>query len=90
MKILKTDGLVLERIKVMPITNAELNAAQKKMNQFIKIDNPTAKDIKPGVAVIIEDDGVRLMYIAFDAMKLAPCFDAHISGECKKPLQHCS
>ena len=75
MKILKTDSFVSERIKVKPITNAELDVAEKEMNAFRKIENPTFADIKPGMAVLCEvtrKSGLKYndAFIVFDSTKL--------------------
>lgn len=75
MKILDINNFVSERVKVQPITNAELDSAEKEMNTFRKIDNPSFADIKPGMAVLCEinkKSGFKYntAFIVFDSTKL--------------------
>ena len=71
MKILKTNNFISERIKVQPVTNAELNKAQNEMNNFKKIENPTFDDIKEGRAVCVRTGDKETIYIVFDSTNLS-------------------
>ena len=73
MKVLKTTDFISERIKVQPITNAELDSAEKEMNAFRIIDNPSFADIRKGNAVYVDSAGERTVYIVFD-IKTLPLF----------------
>jgi len=76
MKIRKTSSFILERVKIKPITNSELDEVKKtieEMKVFKKIDNPTFKDIKEGNVVCCDYNMNNYAYIVFDYMKL-PAF----------------
>ena len=83
MKILKTDSFVSERIKVQPITNAELDAMNFRKIKIAKIDNPVSADIKPGVAVCVKDNMTSQWHIVFDGGNLPEWADACIPAEHK-------
>ena len=75
MKVLNTYDFVSERVKVQPITNAELDKAQNEMMSFRKIENPTAEDVKAGMAVSVQDSkGNNIIYSVFDSTSLPPYF----------------
>lgn len=84
MKILDINNLVSERVKIKPITNIEWEKIKNEIC-FKKIDRPTARDIRPGTAVIIADHELRRVYIAFDVMSLTPHFYNNISEQDRKP-----
>ena len=82
MKILDTDYFISERIKVQPISNAELNAAQEEMNRIKKIENPTLDDIKEGCVVymdIFNNNMHDVIYIVFDSMRLPDYFYSKVN-----------
>jgi len=71
MKILKTNGFITERMKINPITRAELDKARQE--RFIKIDNPTFADIKPGNVVCLnlnDENDETIPFLVFDITKL--------------------
>ena len=75
MNILKTYDFIQERLKVKPITNRQLDKAQKEMMKFMKIPNPTFDDIKEGNVVHLYCEGVYFVYIVFDSMNLPDYFE---------------
>ena len=76
MKILRANDFISERIKLQPITNAELDRAKKEINAFRIIDNPKFDDIKPGMAalceIVIPSHSFTTTYIVFDSTQLPP------------------
>jgi len=84
MKILDINNLVSERVKIKPITNIEWEKIKDEIC-FRKIDKPTARDIRPGTAVIIADNELYCVYIAFDVMSLTPHFYNNIYEQDRKP-----
>jgi len=94
MKTLKTNSFLSERVKIKPITNAELDKARQEMCRFIKIENPTYNDIKEGriVCTMVCDKlystfNEKRIYIVFNPMKLPSyCHEIEIDtkGECKE------
>ena len=66
MKILKPDSFVLERIKVQPVTNADLERAQKEIEDMKPIPIPVSSiqsvdELEPGWFVQTADRFLRIV-----------------------------
>jgi len=79
MKILRANDFISERMKINPITRAELDKAQKDFARKTrkiyceKINNPTFADIRKGNGVYVDRNGECNVYIVFD-IKTLPLF----------------
>ena len=60
MKILKTDSFVSERIKVQPVTNAELDKIKDEYGRYTPIENMTYDDICQEGNVVFVYDGTDI------------------------------
>lgn len=73
MKILNTNQHISERIKIQPITNAELEQAQRSVNSVMRYDNI----LKEGNIVMVRESGNLMKHIVMHSDKYNTIFTQH-------------
>ena len=61
-----------EKMKIMPVSNNELDCVKDKF--YKKLKNPLFKDIKDGMTVVIENADIKDMFIVIDYENLPEFF----------------
>jgi len=84
MKILNTDNFISERMKINPVTIAELDKAREYCKQFSPMANPTYDDIcQEGNVVFVYDGNNTRSYVVMYDKELSfislTGFSAHLN-----------